>query len=372
MKLRRLSLRSSRFPAAVLIRAVLVLASLLLLPAASAQPPADEPLVVGTKAAPPFSFRDAGGEWTGLSLELWAEVARELGVEYTLEEAGNVEELLRGVEEGRFDAAVAAFTITPEREAHLDFSHPFYISGLGIAVDNRSGASWWGVLRALFSWNLVKALGALSLVLFLTGALLWIFERRRNAEQFGGGATHGLGNAFWWSAVTMTTVGYGDKAPVTLGGRLVALVWMFASILLISGFTAAIASALTVQSLSSRIQGPEDLPRARVGALAQTTGAGYLVNAGLRFRTYETVEKGLAGLAAGEIDALVHDAPILRYAARHGDVEGVSVLGKTFQRQDYGIVLQSGSAWREPLNTALLETLRGSWWEQTVERYLGE
>lgn len=48
--------------------------------------------------------------------------------------------------------------------------------------------------------------------------------------MYGGRPIKGLGQAVWWAAVTMTTVGYGDKAPKTLGGRVVAVAWMLASI----------------------------------------------------------------------------------------------------------------------------------------------
>ena len=75
----------------------------------------------------------------------------------------------------------------------------------------------------------------------VVGVVMWLGERRRNQAQFGGTAAHGIGAGLWWSAVTMTTVGYGDKAPVTILGRLLGLVWMFAAIIIISSFTAAIA-----------------------------------------------------------------------------------------------------------------------------------
>ena len=69
------------------------------------------------------------------------------------------------------------------------------------------------------SW--AQVVMALSFVLLLAAFGVWLFERKANAEQFGGSPARGLGAAFWWSAVTMTTVGYGDKAPQTKGGRLV-------------------------------------------------------------------------------------------------------------------------------------------------------
>ena len=60
----------------------------------------------------------------------------------------------------------------------------------------------------------------------------------------------------------MTTVGYGDKAPITTAGRMIAVMWMFIGIVLLSGITATITTALTVHRLGTRIQGPEDLPGA--------------------------------------------------------------------------------------------------------------
>nr|WP_220447953.1 potassium channel family protein [Nonomuraea diastatica] len=51
-----------------------------------------------------------------------------------------------------------------------------------------------------------------------------------------------IGDALWWSLTTMTTVGYGDRFPVTTEGRLVASGLMLAGIALLGVVTAAIAS----------------------------------------------------------------------------------------------------------------------------------
>ncbi len=49
-------------------------------------------------------------------------------------------------------------------------------------------------------------------------------------------------DSFWWSMVTITTIGYGDIFPKTIGGRLIALVLMFSGIGTLGIFTAAIAA----------------------------------------------------------------------------------------------------------------------------------
>ena len=234
----------------------------------------DRTLVVGTKEAPPFAFKRPDGSWTGISVELWRAIAAELGYRYEWKET-DLEGLVDGVRSGRFDAAVAALTITPDREAELDFTHPFHVSGLAIAVRGRQGTAWLAVAEQFLSLAFLKLVLALAGLLLVVATLVWLLERRRNPEQFGGPAAHGIGSSFWWSAVTMTTVGYGDKAPRTVGGRLVALIWMFTALIVVSSFTAAITTTLTVGTLQGAISGPDDLPQARVGSVPASTSAEY-------------------------------------------------------------------------------------------------
>lgn len=328
-------------------------------------------LRVGTKEAPPFAIRGEDGHWSGLSIELWERIAQRLEWTYELEDR-DLQGLLAGLEDGSLDAAVAALTITADREHEMDFSHPFYTSGLGIAVAPKNRQSWLTTLRGLLSWDLLKALGTLVAVLFVTGLLIWFFERRRNPEQFGGGTLQGLGAGFWWSAVTMTTVGYGDKAPLTFAGRLLGLFWMFISIVTISGFTAAIASSLTLARFELPVEGPEDLAHVRTGAVASSAAAKTLEDRNIHHRTFHALDAALEALAAGRVDAVVHDAPILLYLAQARGDGRIQVVPRTFQRQSYGIGLPQESPLREPVNRVLLEELASERWERLLERYLGE
>jgi voltage-gated potassium channel len=56
-----------------------------------------------------------------------------------------------------------------------------------------------------------------------------------------------FGDALWWSATTVTTVGYGDHFPVTTTGRLVAVALMLVGIACIGAVTAGVAAWLVAQ-----------------------------------------------------------------------------------------------------------------------------
>ncbi len=242
---------------------------------AQEQPLPSSTLVVGTKDAAPFAMKTSEGTWSGISIYLWRRIAADLHLTYEFREL-DLKGLLDGVSNGSLDVAVAALSLTPEREKTFDFTHPYYTTGLGIAVASKQRSPWLAVLRRFLSHSFLKVVAALALLLLVVGGIVWWFERKRNPKEFGGSAAKGVGSGFWWSAVTMTAVGYGDKVPVTLGGRIAATIWMFASVVIISSFIAAITSALTVSQLESPVQGPTDLPKVRVGAVANTTGESYL------------------------------------------------------------------------------------------------
>lgn len=334
------------------------------------QPLPTRRLVVGTKEAPPFAIKSKDGKWTGISIELWREIASELKLSFEFREL-DLKALLQGVADGSVDVGVAALTITPEREKAFDFTHPFYSTGLGIAVSLKNERPWLTVLKRFLSLAFFKVVAALTALLLAVGLLVWWFERKKNVDQFGGGPAKGIGAGFWWSAVTMTTVGYGDKAPRTTGGRAVALIWMFAAIIIISSFTAAITSSLTVSQLEPLVQGPQDLPKARVGTIPDTTSAQYLEDKIISFERYRTSQEGLEAIARGEIDAFVYDAPLLRYLINQKFRGRLVVLPNTFLRQDYSIALPSGSPLREPINLVLLHKIREDAWHETIRRVIG-
>ena len=66
-------------------------------------------------------------------------------------------------------------------------------------------------------------------------------------EKDGNGAIDSYDDAAWWAVTTVTTVGYGDIAPVTVEGRLIAAVLMVTGIAVFGVATANIAAAMTTK-----------------------------------------------------------------------------------------------------------------------------
>jgi polar amino acid transport system substrate-binding protein len=354
----------------VVCSACLVVVLLLCVPG-FAQTTATKPLTVGTKDAAPFSMQNSDGSWDGISIELWREIAEELQLPYEFEER-DLDGLLAGLEDGSLDVAVAAITITADREARVDFSHPIYSTGLTIAASSSGKGSWARAAERFLSYRFFEIVGLLAAILLGVGLLVWLFERKRNPEQFGGSAAHGIGSGFWWSAVTMTTVGYGDKAPRTFVGRIIGLLWMFTAIIIVSGFTAAITTALTVSHFESLVRGPKDLPNVRVGTVAGSTSENYLSTRHLSYATYPSPLDGLNAVADGHVDAMVYDAPILRYLISKHFKGRVQALPDRFERQDYGIGLPSKSPLRERINQIILRKITEPEWQRILNQYLGE
>lgn len=332
---------------------------------------ATETLRVGVKVAPPFVIKADDGSLDGLAMDLWAALAERLNVEATIVEVPTADGLIDRVAAGQLDVGVGALTVTPARERSIDFTQPYFNAGLGIATQ-RGNSGLWTTIKRLVSWQFVSAVAVLGVLLLAVGVLMWLLERKANAEQFGGSTSTGIGNGFWWSAVTMTTVGYGDKAPVTPAGRLLGLVWMFAGIITVSGFTAAIASALTVDQLSTKVTGADDLPKVRVATVADTASADYLTAQGIRYRGLSSPADALAALADGKVDAVVHDRPILRYALQQQADQSLTVLPAPIRAEDYALALPQGSPLRERLNPALLEIIQSDEWAARRAAYLGQ
>lgn len=326
-------------------------------------------LKVGTKQSPPFAIKKPDGSWTGISIELWNHLTDELNLEFEFEEL-TLDEMLSKLENGDLDAAVAAISVTSDRHERVDFCHPHFSTGLGIAVSVRDRSNPWALLRRIVSSRLVKIVVSMIGIVVVCGLLFWVFERKRNEPMFGGKRRQGIGMGVWWSTILL--LGHKGIIPVSVMGRIIAVFAMLASIMVLSILTGVITSVLTVQQLDTGIARATDLHHVRVATVASSTSADYLRQRQIYFRSYETPRDAILAVDEDRADAVVYDAALLKYLASEEFGNRIDVLPVIFNVQEYAIGLQPASDLRKPLNEELLRYRESDAWDEIVFRYLGE
>jgi ABC-type amino acid transport substrate-binding protein len=335
----------------------------------SVPPSPDRELVVGVYEAPPWAMKGQDGEWSGLTVDLWKALAADLKLPYRFVE-GSLSGVLEAVSRGRMDVAAGPFAATIEREQLLDFTHTYVVSGVGIAIRRQGDQDrWLSVVEALSKPTALWLYAGVAVLLFLAGATLWLLERRHNA-MFGGSTAQGLGSGFWWAGVTTVGVGYGDKVPITFWGRLMALLWMFISLILVTSLTAFVAARLAVAELGE-VRGVTNLRNAVSAGIEGSVSTDFLRREKLPHRLYATAPKAIEALLAGDVKAVVYNGPVLRYYAEHDPGKRIEVLPGILEAMPYAFPVPDGSPLRGPLNTALRREMAESHWRDLKDKYLG-
>jgi len=338
----------------------------LLMAAADAE---EAPLRVAVYDVPPYGQVEPDGRIDGVSVELWRRAAEALGQDYRLIPVAQMEAILAGLERRNYDAAVGAITITPERLARVDFSYPAHRSGVAVAVRKEGGP-----LAAIGAYaSVVSELGPLIAVtiglLVAMGVAMWIAEKPRRAPTHES-AVASLRDGVYWAVVTMTTVGYGDKTPKTNGGRVIAILWMLASVALVSLLSTTIVSKMTADRVArARPLAEADLVGKRLAAVAHSSGAEFLDEKRLRYAPFDDLNSALSALERGEADAVVNSIGALQYAVMtrfSGTVEPPQgVIAPAFM----AIALPPGSALKKRLDEALVEITASAEWRRVEASY---
>jgi ABC-type amino acid transport substrate-binding protein len=320
---------------------------------------------------PPFSMQDPStGAWKGLALELFHDVADRMGLEYEIQAAGSLALAFAKIGSGEADVVAGAVPITLESVDSVEFTTPFLSKGYSIATPPREASVWTDLLGGPLGARF-RDVGIATAVLLVGGALvLWWLERDRNPEHFGGKPTTGIGNALWWSATTMTTVGYGDRTPVTIAGRIVAVFSMFVSLALVSVLTGIIASRLTVVEMRTRITTVADLAHVRVGCVATSPMADFLQHRAIPFQGFPQIEEAADALVAGQLDAILGGEAELHFIGRNRHPGKLAVLPGLIDQGFVAFALPQGSALRHPMNKALQAELEGPDWARIRDEYL--
>ena len=326
-------------------------------------------LRVITRQISPFVIKD-GDSYKGFSVELWAAIAKELDKPFHFVEKQNIKEILAGMAASEGDVAIAAISITADREEKFDFSQPMFESGLQILARSESGnaPSFFQQLWPLLtSTSTLFVLGLLAALIVVPAHIGWFVERKKENHLFPEKYFPGIFHAMYWA----TGAAAGQQPdPLYSGlGRVLSTFLVLGSLFFTSYFTATITTSLTVQQLKSDINGPEDLANRKVGTTNGSTAEAFAKGIRANVVGFDRIDDALAALEGKQVDAVIFDAPVLMYYAASKGQGKVRVVGGLLKKENYGILFPQGSNLRKPVNEALLKLRENGTYDTLYSRW---
>ncbi|XP_065874705.1 glutamate receptor 3.4-like [Euphorbia lathyris] len=267
-------------------------------------------------------------------------------------------QLVEAVAQNNYDAAVGDVTITTNRTRIVDFTQPYMESGLVVVAPvKEEKSSPWAFLKP-FTLEMWLVTGAFFL---FVGAVVWILEHRFNHE-FRGSPKQQLITIFWFSFSTMF-FSHRENTVSSLG-RLVLIIWLFIVLIINSSYTASLTSILTVQQLTSRIQGIDTLISSTeaIGIQEGSFAWNYLIDelniAESRLVKLKSQDDYFTYLQRGPqnggVAAIVDELPYVELFLSSSNC-AFRTVGQEFTKSGWGFAFQRDSPLAVDLSTAILE-----------------
>jgi polar amino acid transport system substrate-binding protein len=328
------------------------------------------PIKVGVIVAPPFVTHVPGG-YGGMAIDLWQDIAEKLGISYQYEELPTLKALLAAVADGHVDLAVTDITITRDRLQRMDFTQPWFDTGLRIMIDQNRHVGFWGIVKRLWvSGHVAVYLWMLALILAAT-VILTAIDRRFD-EEFPREWKKGLADSFY-HVMSIATSGKSPTHKQMFGvfGRVMAGVWMVCGIGVIAYVTSSVTSVMTAATIANQINSTADLPGKTVGVVEGGVAESYGLDAALSVQNYPTLTMAVRGLLKNQVAAVIDDAPILEFYDNNHPELPLTEVGAIFRPSKYGFAAPRGSALVRPISVAIVEEEEDGFLERLHGKYFG-
>lgn len=360
------------FTALMLLLFVLLSKDILANDSFSVTPPTEnQPLKVGIHLSPPFVMQE-NNNYTGMAIDLWDLLSTNLGVQSEYKEYNTVSELINATRDREVDVAVTNLTITKERAKLIDFTHPWFDSGLRIMVNTDQNTGFAQLFRGLHDSGHVRVYVVLVIVIFLFSLLLTLFDRRFD-KSFPAKWHDGFAESFY-TVMSVVTSGHPPSRKNLFGwlGRMWQGVWLVCGVAVLAYVTASVTSVMTTLSLDNQINSVSDLASHRVGVFTGSIAEIYARDHGLNVVPYAHIAEAAKALQNNEIRAIIADAPVLEYYAHTNPSATVEVVGPLFELDKYGFGLDHDSALTRPLTIEVIGASESGQIAEIRKKYFGQ
>ena len=171
----------------------------------------------------------------------------------------------------------------------------------------------------------------------------------------------------------MTTVGYGDKYPKTVFGKIFAILVMWIGIAVVFPyFIAAMGNAFSTEIENSNIKNVSDLHNKKVATQEGTTTEDFLSKIGSNTITENSIDNCFKSLEQNKVEAVVYDMPAIKYYLQSGGNRNYMIVGDMFDKQSYGYALKRNSNIRKKLNEVLLDVMKTDDYKVLQTKWFGK
>ncbi|CAB4060563.1 GRIN [Lepeophtheirus salmonis] len=265
--------------------------------------------------------------------------------------------------------AIADLTINYQREQVVDFTMPFLDLGISLVYVKapEKSINLFSFLSPLSSnvWILMILAGVLvSLTMYFIGRYSPLETEDIDSSE-GTSPFSSLHHCLWFTIASWVQQGC-DFLPRAISGRIVASIWWFFTLIMISSYTANLAAFLTIERLESPINSATDLAsqsKIRYGAVSSGSTAAFFESS--------TNEVGLEKVISenGGYAFFMESVSIEYHAERNCRLQQI---GGLLDSKSYGIALPQGSPLRPHLSSALIKLnehgiirrLKNKWWKE--------
>ncbi|KRT85106.1 hypothetical protein AMK59_2738, partial [Oryctes borbonicus] len=343
--------------------------------------------------------------YEGFGVDLIYELSKILGFNYTIivqddgangskDKYGNWDGMLGKVRNKTADLAIGDLTITSERENAVDFTHPFMTLGISILYKKPEPVPpSLFMFTSPFSPQVWLFLGVayvfVSLSLFVMGRLSpseWqnpypcIEEPGFLINQFT------FKNSFWFTIGSLMQQGT-ELAPIGASTRMLAGVWWFFTLIMVSSYTANLAAFLTVTTLKTPFNNIQELAKQqeiKYGAKANGATAFFFRDSDradyrmiwkyMHKNPEVMVKENNDGVVRvqNENYAFLMESTSIEYVTERQCA--LARVGEELDEKGYGIAMRKGALYRPHFNTAILKLqetgmlsiLKIRWWKEKL------
>lgn len=303
---------------------------------------AQSPLKVGYAGSPPFVIQNETIQQKpeGIIIDIWKEIALKLNRQYELQPFQTIEQGISAIKTGKIDVLIGPITINTERAEKASFSQPFFETEMALLAPIKE-SGLWNKIKPFFSTTFLYAILGLLFALTIVAVLFWLIEGRHYPDEYPDNPLKGIGLGIWLAVTTMTTVGYGDYAPKTAGGRVIMGSWMVISLILATTFVAGIATTFgRVAEDSQTITSVNQLEGKRVAVPSNGKAVRIIKTVEGKPVEVKDVNEAFALLLNGKVNAVLYDEVQLKYVFnQYEQKERFKLTAKDIVPQQYGFIL---------------------------------